>query len=82
MNVATAEPYRVQLRDDLEYWRSFGFGEEDFRWLEPEACSALVRTRTNLGGLYLSHCAARPPLDERVSKMARTRVTLIWRSRR
>ena len=62
ISVATAEAHRVLLRDEFEYWRSLGFGDEDLRWLEPQECAARVRTRRNLGGLLLTHCAAMNPL--------------------
>jgi glycine/D-amino acid oxidase-like deaminating enzyme len=51
----------VQLIADLEDWRSQGFGEGDARWLEPDECAARVRTERNLGGLFLTHCAALHP---------------------
>jgi glycine/D-amino acid oxidase-like deaminating enzyme len=61
VSVATIEPHREALREELATYRSLGFGESDYRWLEPEACRALVRTSRNLGGLYNSHCAALHP---------------------
>jgi len=61
VTVATSEPFRGQLLEDLEFWRQIGAGEEDLRWMEPEECAALVNTRTNLGGLFLAHVAALHP---------------------
>ncbi len=61
VSVASAELHRARLRADLEHWRALGFGEQDFRWLEPEECRARVRTSRNLGGLFLRHCAALHP---------------------
>jgi glycine/D-amino acid oxidase-like deaminating enzyme len=61
VDVATVEAHRVQLVADLEEWRSQGFGESDVRWLGPDECAARVRTQRNLGGLFLSHCAALHP---------------------
>lgn len=61
VNVASAELHRSKLRAEAAHWRELGFGEEDFRWLEPEECRARVRTSRNLGGLFLAHCAALHP---------------------
>jgi glycine/D-amino acid oxidase-like deaminating enzyme len=59
--IATAEAHLEPLRGELEHWRELGFGEADVRWLEPEECAARARTRRNLGGLFLPHCAALHP---------------------
>jgi len=59
--IATSEPFRKQLLDDLEFWRRIGATEQDLRWVESEECSGLAATRTNLGGLYLAHVAALHP---------------------
>jgi glycine/D-amino acid oxidase-like deaminating enzyme len=61
ISVATAPSHVDSLREELEVHRSLGFGESDYRWLEPEACRAVVHTSANLGGLYNSHCAAIHP---------------------
>jgi len=61
VTVATSEPFREQLLENLEPWRRIGAEEKDLRWLEPEECAELVRTETNLGGLYLAHVAALHP---------------------
>ena len=62
ISFATAEAHREQLRGELERWRELGFGEEDFRWLDPAECSARVGATPNLGGLFLPHCAAIHPV--------------------
>jgi glycine/D-amino acid oxidase-like deaminating enzyme len=62
VSVATAEAHCDLLREELEQWWSLGFGEEDLHWLEPQECADHVRTRCNLGGLFLAHCAAMNPL--------------------
>ena len=61
VTVATSEPFREQLLEELDEWRHLGVDEEDVHWLEPDECALLVRTRTNLGGLYLSAVAALHP---------------------
>ncbi len=61
VTVATVEPHRALLRDEVAHWHSLGFGEKDVRWLEPEECRLLVRTKRNLGGMFLAQCAAMHP---------------------
>ena len=61
LQVATVAAHRESLREWIEALRRLGFGEEDYRWLEPEECAARVRTRRNLGGVYSPHCAAIHP---------------------
>jgi glycine/D-amino acid oxidase-like deaminating enzyme len=61
ISVATARPHADALRGRLEELRSLGFGEDDYRWLDPGECRSLVNTSMNHGGLYLSHCAAIHP---------------------
>ena len=59
--VATVEPHRRQLQERLNELRGLGFGSDDYRWLEPEACRARIHTERNLGGVYSPHCAAIQP---------------------
>ena len=61
ITVATSQPFREHLLKDQDHWRQIGFEEEDVRWLEPDECADLVRTSTNLGGLYLAPVAALHP---------------------
>jgi len=58
---ASVDAHRALLRGQLEHWRGFGFGEDDFRWLEPAECAARVGAARNLGGLFIAHCAAIHP---------------------
>jgi glycine/D-amino acid oxidase-like deaminating enzyme len=61
VSFASVPAHRELLRAELEHLRELGFGESDFRWLEPEACRAVVGAATNLGGLFSPHCAALHP---------------------
>ncbi len=61
VTVATVPAHRDALLAELEHLRGLGFGNEDYRWLEPESCRAVIRTESNLGGLFLPHCAALHP---------------------
>jgi len=62
ITVATSEPFRRQLLDELGHWRQMEVGEDELRWLEPDECAALVRTRDNFGGLFLAPVAALHPV--------------------
>lgn len=61
LSVASVEAHRAQLVEEARRWHSLGFGDDDVRWLEPEEAAARVRTRRNLGALFLTHCAALHP---------------------
>lgn len=61
VNVATNEVFQRQLQEEVAHWRSLGFGEADVRWLDPKESAERVRTRRNLGGVFLAHCAALHP---------------------
>ncbi len=51
-----------RLRDELDEVRSFGFGDDDYRWLSPEATNDRVAITGSLGASYTPHCAAVHPL--------------------
>jgi glycine/D-amino acid oxidase-like deaminating enzyme len=61
VQVASVPPHRDELREQVAFAHSLGFGKEDYRWLEPEECAARARAHRNLGGLYFAHCAALHP---------------------
>jgi glycine/D-amino acid oxidase-like deaminating enzyme len=61
VSVATVDAHRAQLHDEVAHWHSLGFDEHDIRWLDPEECGRLVRTKTNLGGTFFAQCAAIHP---------------------
>src|SRR5439155_8917865 len=50
-----------RLHEELEEERGWGFGEEDYRWLDPEEASDRVRVRRSRGALFTPHCAALHP---------------------
>ena len=62
ISLATARVHRELIRDEISHWRSLGFGEEDFRWLEAGECAQRINTRLHRGGLFSPHCAAIHPL--------------------
>ena len=55
----TAQVDRVQ--ELLKYYRSWGFGEEDYRWLPADEASARLNATKVLGSGYTPHCAAIHP---------------------
>ncbi len=61
ISVATTAPHVGMLQRQVEEFRSLGFGEEDFGWLDPGECRSRIGTRRNLGGMFMSHCAAIHP---------------------
>lgn len=48
---------RERLQTEVDRERSWGFGEEDYRWLEPDEAAGRIRVRGNLGALFSPHCA-------------------------
>lgn len=61
ISVATTPPHVQTLQRQMAHHQAFGFTEDDYRWLEPDECRSRINTKTNLGGVYLSHCAALHP---------------------
>jgi glycine/D-amino acid oxidase-like deaminating enzyme len=54
----------VQLeraRAEVEEARAWGFGEEDYRWLEPDEARTLVGATDVLGAVFTPHCASIHP---------------------
>jgi glycine/D-amino acid oxidase-like deaminating enzyme len=61
ISLASAPLHREKLLAEIRHFRELGFGEDDYRWLEPEECAARLRASRNLGGTFLPHCAALHP---------------------
>jgi len=57
----TSRPELERLRAGYDEMREYGFGEEDFRWLDANAFSERARIHGALGGTYSPHCAAIQP---------------------
>ncbi|HZK50811.1 MAG TPA: FAD-dependent oxidoreductase, partial [Actinomycetota bacterium] len=58
---ATSPGQLGRVRGEVEEDRSWGFGEEDIRWLGPEEAEQLMRVPGSLGAAYTPHCAALHP---------------------
>jgi glycine/D-amino acid oxidase-like deaminating enzyme len=61
LNLARTEPQVRRVRESLEYYRSWGFGEGDYRWLTPGEASSRLKATHVLGAGYTPHCAAIHP---------------------
>ena len=60
LRIAVTPAQRDEMRERLHAWGEW-FGDEVFRWLEPDECEARLRFSRNLGGFYTPHCAALHP---------------------
>jgi len=58
---ARSGPELERLREGFDEMSGYGFGEDDFRWLDADAFAARVRIDGALGGIYSPHCAAVQP---------------------
>jgi glycine/D-amino acid oxidase-like deaminating enzyme len=61
LNLTRTEPQVRRVHEQLERFRSWGFGEEDYRWLTAEEASARLKAANVLGAGYTPHCAAIHP---------------------
>ncbi|HHC08251.1 MAG TPA: FAD-dependent oxidoreductase [Actinobacteria bacterium] len=59
---ATRPPHIERLRKGVELRHRVGFGEEDFRWLDPAEAAEHLRPSVLLGASYTPHCAVVDPL--------------------
>lgn len=50
-----------RLEGELAEQRAFGFGEDDVRWLEPDAAREMLAVSACRGALFTPHCAAIHP---------------------
>jgi glycine/D-amino acid oxidase-like deaminating enzyme len=61
LNLARTEPQVTRVQELLKYYRSWGFGEEDYRWLEADEASSRLNATRVRGAGYTPHCAAIHP---------------------
>jgi len=61
LNLARTAPQVERVHELLKYYRSWGFGEEDYRWLPADEASARINATKVLGSGYTPHCAAIHP---------------------
>jgi glycine/D-amino acid oxidase-like deaminating enzyme len=58
---ATAPAHVHRVKEEIEYERSWGFGEDDIRWLDEPAARARIDVQRTLGAAYTPHCARVQP---------------------
>jgi len=58
---ATSPGQLERVRGEVEEERTWGFGEDDIRWLEPGEAEQLMRVSGSLGASFTPHCAALHP---------------------
>jgi len=61
LNLARNKPQVERIDEQLKYYRSWGFGEEDYRWLPQSEASGRLNASKLLGAGYTPHCAAIHP---------------------
>ncbi len=61
LSLATNPAHLPRLRAEVEHLRSWGFGSEDVRWLNPTELAARVRVPGVSGAVYTPHCGAVHP---------------------
>jgi glycine/D-amino acid oxidase-like deaminating enzyme len=70
--VAARTPVQLQrARDEVSMWRSFGFGDDDYRLLDAAEASQRLGATDVLGATFTPHCAAIHP-RRLVRSLART----------
>ncbi len=61
LRIATSPPQLAALQHGLRELASWGFGDADYRWLEPRECADRTRVAHSLGAIFTPHCAALHP---------------------
>ncbi len=74
VQVATLPAHTPRLRHELDGHRSWGFGDDHYRWIDGEDAQRMIGCEPNLGALFSPHCAAIQP-----AKLARGLARLVER---
>jgi glycine/D-amino acid oxidase-like deaminating enzyme len=61
LDVATLPAHEQRLAKLLAEHRSYGFGDDDYRWLDAAEARERIGCEPNLGALFSAHCAAIHP---------------------
>jgi glycine/D-amino acid oxidase-like deaminating enzyme len=61
LRLATNGPQLAEMREAMQFYRELGFGDDVFRWLEPEEAAQRARVPTSRAAIYSPHCAAIHP---------------------
>jgi glycine/D-amino acid oxidase-like deaminating enzyme len=62
VTAARTAPQEQRLREELDEYRHFGFGEGDYRWLDADETRSVLAATGVVGALQTPHCAAVQPL--------------------
>lgn len=62
LTLATSQAQVPRIKEMVEHERQWGFGPDDYRWMEPDEVATRVRVRRCLGAFYTPHCAAIHPM--------------------
>jgi glycine/D-amino acid oxidase-like deaminating enzyme len=57
LSVATTPAHLARLRSAVEEQRAWGFGDEDYVWLDAGEAARRVDVNGSLGGVFTPHCA-------------------------
>jgi glycine/D-amino acid oxidase-like deaminating enzyme len=61
LNAATGPAHTGRLHAELHTARRYGFGEDDYRWLDRTEAAARIDAAGTLGAVYSPHCAVLDP---------------------
>lgn len=61
LEIAVTAAQFSRLREELGAHREYGFGEDDYRWINAEEMQSTLRVDGALGAVWLRHCAAIHP---------------------
>jgi len=61
LEIAIIPAQATRLREEIDYLHGFGFGEDDYRWLDQGELQDQLRVDKALSGIRLQHCAAIHP---------------------
>jgi glycine/D-amino acid oxidase-like deaminating enzyme len=61
-DVARGTPQLARLRDELDEYRRFGFGDDDYRWLDRDEADTIGRIAGTQAAVYTPHCGTVHPL--------------------
>jgi glycine/D-amino acid oxidase-like deaminating enzyme len=61
VHVATAPHHVERLHAEIEEHRSWGFGDDDYRYVAPDDARKIIGCEPNLGAMFTPHCAAIHP---------------------
>ena len=61
LNMARSSMQADRVRADIAHQHSYGFGDDDVRWLDPEEAAGRLDISRGHGAAYTPHCAAIHP---------------------